>query len=130
MQTYAPQLELPASTQVPVPSQVSAENSVPELQLCATQTVPETCCRHAVAPLQDPSSPHVDAADAVHSLSGSVPAACEVHVPRLPAMLQAWHVDEHALLQHRPSTQNPDAHSPAALHVCPFDNLHAELAHS
>jgi hypothetical protein len=38
----------------------------------------------------------------------------------LPATLQAAHEPVHASLQQTPSTQNPDAHSPAPAHDVPF----------
>ena len=58
---------------------------------------------HAPPPLQVP--PHAPVP--VHSASGSVPARMGVHVPAAPAVAQDWHMPEHAVLQHTPSTQLP-----------------------
>lgn len=43
----------------------------------------------------------------------------------LPAMLHAWQVPAHALLQQTLSTQNPDKQSVPTAHVAPWSNLHA-----
>jgi hypothetical protein len=42
-----------------------------------------------------------------------------VHVPRVPARLQATHAPEQAASQHTPSTQRPERHSQAAPQVAP-----------
>jgi hypothetical protein len=47
----------------------------------------------------------------VHEGGSCWKAGVARHVPTLPAMLQAWQVPAHALLQHTPSTQLPLAHS-------------------
>jgi len=56
-------------------------------------------------------------------LAGSVPTAIGEHLPTLPATLHARHRPVHEASQHTPSTQNPDAHSPAAAQVAPVDFL-------
>jgi hypothetical protein len=53
--------------------------------------------------------------------SGSVPAGRLVQVPRLPARLQARQGPVHVVLQQRPSTQLPEAHSQPKEHVAPLD---------
>jgi hypothetical protein len=50
-----------------------------------------------------------------------------VQVPKLPAMLHARQAPVHDVLQHRPSTQLPDAHSQPELHVLPFDFSAAQV---
>jgi hypothetical protein len=47
-----------------------------------------------------------------------------MQVPAEPETSHAWHCPPHALLQQTPSTQLPDAHSPAAAHAVPFAFLH------
>lgn len=65
-----------------------------------------------------------------HAFSTSVPAARLVHVPTVPARLQAWQPLVHDVLQHTPSTQLPDAHSQVLVHVLPsaFVATHAPVA--
>ena len=53
------------------------------------------------------------------AFSTSVPAARLVHVPTVPARLQAWQPLVHDVLQHTPSTQLPDAHSQVLVQVLP-----------
>jgi hypothetical protein len=55
-----------------------------------------------------------------HSFAGSVFTGTWVHVPTLPATLQAWHVPPQAALQHTPSTQLPEVHWLAAVQAAPF----------
>lgn len=54
-----------------------------------------------------------------HAFSTSVPDARFVHVPTVPARLQAWQPLVHDVLQHTPSTQFPDAHSQVLVQVLP-----------
>ena len=54
-------------------------------------------------------------------MSGSVPFAMLVQVPRLPATSQAWQVPEQVELQQRPSTQLPELHWLEAEQLVPFE---------
>ena len=54
-----------------------------------------------------------------HSLAGSVPATAAVQAPALPGRLHASHGPAHALPQHTPSAQWPDAQSAALKQVAP-----------
>jgi hypothetical protein len=55
-----------------------------------------------------------------------------LHVPTLPERLHRRQLPLQALLQHTPSTQNPDAHWHVLLHDAPFARLalHAPLTHT
>lgn len=112
---------VPLSTQVPLPSHVSAFCCVTPAHDDAAQTVPATYLRHAPAP-HVPSLPHVDTASGAHSLSGSVPAATLPHVPFVPppffAAEHATQTPLQAVAQHTVSTQNPLAHP--VPQGCPF----------
>jgi hypothetical protein len=57
----------------------------------------------------------------------STPDARFEHVPMLPAILHAWHVVMHALLQQTPSAQNWLKHSLLAAQTCPCSFLQAPL---
>jgi hypothetical protein len=102
-----------AAAQAPAPSQSRACVAVAPVQLAATHCVPLTCLRHAPAPLQVPSLPHVDAAAAGHcdATVGGAPAAIGEHVPTLSFSAHDWHVPVQALLQQMLFTQCPDAQS-------------------
>jgi hypothetical protein len=50
----------------------------------------------------------------------TLPADTGLHVPTLPARLQASHEPPQAVLQHTPSTQLPLPHSLAAVQVAPL----------
>src|SRR5262245_59547823 len=54
-----------------------------------------------------------------HSMSGSVPTSCGVHVPSLPERLQASQVASQAEVQQRPSVQKPLVHSFEAVQGSP-----------
>jgi hypothetical protein len=56
----------------------------------------------------------------LHSPAGSWPFGMLVHVPSLPAMLQALHVPGHVPAQHTPSSQvSPLSHWPVEVHASP-----------
>ena len=77
---------------VPGAVHVLARVSVlPLMHDAALQTVPTGKTAHELAPLHVPVVPHVEAACAAHSLSGSAPLAMGPHVPfasPVRAMLQ------------------------------------------
>jgi len=54
-----------------------------------------------------------------HSLAGSCPAATAVQLPAVPGRLQDSQASPHALPQHTPSAQKPDAQPEAAVHAWP-----------
>jgi hypothetical protein len=71
--------------------------------------------RHAPAPSQVPSSPHVvgSLAAQVRASRGFVPAGAKVHVPMAVGAAHVLHVSVQAPLQHTPSTQKLLVHSPS-----------------
>ena len=77
---------------------------------------------HAATPTAHQLPPHSDA--------GSVPPGMGVHPPSSPRRLQASQVPSHARLQHRPSTQKPEAQSAPSAQTAPlaFAPLHASAA--
>jgi hypothetical protein len=124
-QVYGLQPTVPTVWHVPLPLHVRAGVSVTvdAGQLAATQIVPVAYCRHAPAPLQKPSVPHVDAPASVHWFSGSWPAPTFAHVPSVPASAHDRQVAVHAVAQHTPCAQMPLAQSVAAAQLWPFGRL-------
>jgi hypothetical protein len=110
---YFPHALVVAAAHTPAPSQSRADVNVEPVQLAATHWVPTGYLRHAPAPLQLPSFPHVVAAAIGHcdATSGGSPAAIGEHVPTLPVSEHDMQVPVHALLQHTLFTQKPDAQS-------------------
>jgi hypothetical protein len=86
------------------------------------QTEPGAYLRQAPAPLQVPSSPHVETSALGHTLAarGAAPFATNEHVPGAAVVLHALHVSAQAVLQQTPSTQNPLVQSPPHPHASPF----------
>jgi hypothetical protein len=109
-----------AARQVPLPSQVREEVSVPPVHAAAAHDVPAACRRQAPLPSHMPSRPQVDAASAAHSLRGSVPALAGMQAPSAPVALQVMQRPVHAVWQHTPSTQKFELHSPALVQAAPF----------
>jgi len=109
--------------QVPVPSHEKVLNCEPDPHVGEPQTVPEVHNRQTPFAPQLPEVPHVFWALFAQSFCGSVLYAIGPHSPFTPPplswALQAKHVPEQALLQQKPSTQNPLEHCPAFWHVCP-----------
>jgi len=100
--------QLPEPSQLPLWPQVSEsvwEQSPPG-------SVPAATAEQAPAPLQ--------AWQLGHSFPGSSPLGCGEQVPSLPETLQAWQVPVQVLLQQKPSTQSPLAHSMAPLQASPL----------
>jgi hypothetical protein len=114
-QVYLPHGSEEAARQTPAPSQVRAASAVVEfMHAAAPHTVVVPYFRHAPAPLQVPSLPHVEAAAIAHcdATSGGSPAAIGEQVPTLPAIEHDMHVPVQAMLQQTLLTQNPEAQSP------------------
>ena len=84
----------------------------------AHSPAPPHACPFAFLQLPAPSH----AFGATHVPSVSPTATLVVHVPL--AFAHDLHAVVHPSTQHVPSTQNPDAHSPAPPHACPFCFLH------
>jgi hypothetical protein len=103
-----------AAAQAPAPSHRRADVKVEPVQLPAAHCVPLMYLRQAPAPSHVPSLPQVDAAAIGHcdAVTGGLPAAIGVHVPRLVAIEQDMQVPAQALLQQMLLTQNPVAQSP------------------
>jgi len=70
-------------------------------------------------PSQVPSVPQVAAVASAQALSGSVPAAMFVQVPRVPASAHDAQVPEQVEAQQTPCWQRPEAQVPAAVQVWP-----------
>jgi hypothetical protein len=85
-------------------------------------TDPGAYFRQAPAPLQVPSSPHVETSALGQTLAvrGGVPFGTNEQVPGDAVVLHALHVSAQAVLQQTPSTQNPLAQSPPHPQACPF----------
>jgi hypothetical protein len=126
LQTYEPQLDVPAWLQVPPPEQNDAGwNVVPLHDMPRPHETVVAACWQAPEPLQVPVLPH--GGDAGHCPAGAAePAAMNAHIPRLPATLHAWQVGQLALPQQIPLTQLPLMHSEPAAHVRPL-GLSAQL---
>jgi hypothetical protein len=117
--TYGSQLLVMLPWQLPV-LQVPCVVSMPPAHEAATHTVP-LGRSHAFAPSVPLQSACMQlGVSAVHSLSGSVPAAYAVQVPSEPANPQEPQVSPQAVSQQKPSTQLPVSHSSA-----PMPPLHA-----
>jgi hypothetical protein len=101
---------------VPVPEQVAAGVNSPLLQEGARQVTVAAACAQVPPAAQCPSLPH--GGDATHWPAGADdPAVRLAQVPLgwpVSAVVQAWQVPVHVVLQHTPPTQFPFAH-------CPFD---------
>jgi hypothetical protein len=113
-QVYFPHGLDVAAPQTPAPLHVRADRAIVVLEhMGGAHWVPLTCLRHAPAPSQVPSLPHVVAAAATHceATSGGAPGAIGEHVPTLPVSEHDMHVPVQALLQQTLLTQNPDSQS-------------------
>jgi hypothetical protein len=75
--------------------------------------------RHAPAPSQVPSVPHVIAPWSAHCPIGSAPSGTSMHRPSLPAIAHDLQVPEHAAVQQTPCAQIADAHSLPPVQVAP-----------
>jgi hypothetical protein len=105
--------------QVPAPVQLTAAVRVEPVHDAAPHSMLEEACVQAPPPLQVPVLPQVPLL--AHPPRGSVaPAGTLAQVPRLPARLQAWQVEQVALPQQTPSTQLPLVHWLAAEQVAPL----------
>jgi hypothetical protein len=118
-QPYGSQSELVTVRQTPAPSHVRAGVSVEPVQLPCTHRVPLAYCWHAPIPLHMPLVPHVVAPASMHCVAGTggIPAGMLLHVPAEDARAHDWQVPVHAVAQHTPWAQNPDAHSLAPAQV-------------
>ncbi len=106
--------------QLPAPSHVGAVTT-PFVQLGARHSTPAACLRHARAPSQTPSVPHVNGGSVGHSASGSVPATTGAHTPSAAPVTTPAHASQgpaHALSQQTPST-HATAHSLPYAHATP-----------
>jgi hypothetical protein len=87
--------------------------SVEPLQLTGPHGVLAGDTLHPRLPSQAPSLPHGFDGSVGQLLpaAGAVPAGAGRHLPSAPASAQRSHAFVHALEQHTPSTQLPEAHS-------------------
>lgn len=75
-------------------------NVMPMHDIAVPHGTVEAVCWQAPPPLQAPVLPHGADADVGHCPGGAAaPLAMFAHMPRLPRMLQAWHVGQLALPQ-------------------------------
>ncbi|MEO5768666.1 MAG: hypothetical protein ABIS92_09980 [Polyangia bacterium] len=128
-QANPPQEVTAAVGQVPMPLQVTAAVSMPAVQRAAPHGVVFGAKTQLVlVPLQ--RLPQVPAAHAARPFRGAWSAASAVHFPSAPARSHAWHEPVHAVSQQRPSTQLPDTHWLAAVHLLAFGTLpHEPITH-
>jgi hypothetical protein len=121
-QTYGEQLDVTAAGQVPDPVQLAAAVYVDPVQDAVRHDVEDDAWVQAPLPLHVPVLPQVPFA--AQPPRGSLPpAATLAQVPRLPAMLQAWHVPQVAVPQQTPSMQLPLVHWLALVQVAPLASL-------
>jgi hypothetical protein len=108
--------------QVPLPSQLEAGTRPPAEQVDWPQLVPDLCFAQPPSPLQVPSWPQVAGASGLQIPCGSAPPwTTTPHSPLVSGWEQLTHAPLHAVLQHTPSAQKPDAHSAAHPHAVPSD---------
>jgi len=127
-QTAPPQAVWAAGLQTPL-LHIRAARKLPPLQVAAAQTVEVDHFSHWPAPLQLPSWPQVDWAEAVHRESGA-PDLMKEQVPLTPpvfAAKQERQVPPQAVLQQSPSTQAPLVHSFPTPQVVPLPFLLVHL---
>src|SRR5688572_20970923 len=117
---YAPHDVAAPALHAPAPLHVDAAVAVAPVHAAARQTVPAAQLRHAPAPSQKPSLPHVDCSVAEHMVRGLVPLPAGTHVPMLPTCAQVLHAPVQAVSQHTSSTQLPLAHWLAVVHAMPL----------
>jgi hypothetical protein len=122
-QAYGSQLCVCCAGQDPAPPQPAARTAMPPAQLASRQvTAADGYAQAAViTPSQAPPQTVPEPRQAVRAPWGS-PTTGE-QTPSLPATSQAWHWPAQAWSQQRPSTQNPDPHSFAAVQACPAPAL-------
>jgi hypothetical protein len=111
--------------QLPLP-QLPASVSVDEPlgHDAGAQVVPFAYLWQPPAPSHLPFVEQAGAPLSAHVCFGSiVPAATGMHVPVLPATLQAWHEPQLALPQHTLSTQWPVPHWLSAVQAAPCEAL-------
>jgi hypothetical protein len=106
--------------QLPLPSQLDAGTRPPAEQEDWPQLVPDLCLAQPPSPLQVPSCPQVAGTSCLQMLCGSAPPwTTTPHSPLVSGCAQLTHAPLHAVLQHTPSAQKPDAHSAAHPHAAP-----------
>lgn len=112
---------------MPLPSQVAAEDAVPEAQRAAWQTtsVPGSAAHELRLAPSQLAEAHTLLASVGHAARPAWGAPLTgVHVPTEPARSQASHCPLHPVLQQTPSAQRPDRHSASEPQTCAFTFLH------
>ena len=111
------------STQLPLPHWLAAEQAPPLVffgaQVPASQKLPELHCESLVQVLGQLAEEPLQT-KAPHEGEPALPATTGLHVPTLPATLQASHEPPQAVLQHTPSTHWPLPHWLVPVQVPPF----------
>src|SRR6185369_17820133 len=109
-QVKGAQLVVTGAGQTPLPLQLAEAVATPAVQLAVVQTLVAGCSWQAPPAAHRPVLPHTG--PTVQRVS-AVPAASAAQVPLVApvrAAEQAVHAPVQALLQQKPSTQNPEAH--------------------
>jgi hypothetical protein len=112
-----------AGGQTPRPLHTRAAVAPPAVQAAGAHSVLAACRRQPPRPLQVPSRWQPAAGSAGQWLPGSCPAGTAVQVPAAPGRLQAKQGIPQAVEQQTPSMHWFEAHSPAAVQVCPVGRL-------
>ena len=108
------------TTQVPFPLHVEAGVSAPLLQVAAAQIEPVAALVQPPAPLHSPFVPQLEGASFLQTPWGSItPAPTGQHSPFWLGSAQLTHAPEQAVMQQKPSAQNPESHSAAQSQVPP-----------
>jgi hypothetical protein len=114
------QFAVATAGQAPVPVQLAAKVAMPLAQLAVRHDVVDDASAQAPPAAQAPVFPH---SVPVVQRESVVPVVVAPQVPLAPPVFaaeHALHAVVQALLQQKPSAQNPDVHWLAALHEPPF----------
>jgi hypothetical protein len=106
--------------QAPAPLQKADGVNVEPLQDGLPHWTEVGCCWQVPEPLQRPVVPQVPPPTVQRACGSATLAGTLAQVPALPVTLQAWQVEQLALLQQTPSVQLPLEHSWADRQATPF----------
>jgi len=123
--TYGSQFAVLGAGQAPLPLQVAAAVATPLVQLALRQEVVLGASWQTLPAAQSPVLPQGGAAT---QRASAPPTLIAAHVPLaapVRALLHAVQVPEHAELQQKPSTHEPEAHCVAAEQACPTAAIQA-----
>jgi hypothetical protein len=106
--------------QAPAPLQNAAGVNVDPLQDGLPHMRVVGCCWQVPEPLQRPVVPQVPPPTLQRACGSATLAGTLAQLPAAPVTLQAWQVEQLALLQQTPSVQLPLVHSWADRQATPF----------